>query len=323
MPMMVRVGLSSAAVGLASLPAFLMPACLSSSTATDPPGADASSASGSSSGGGNGSSSGSSASVAEGGAGATCNLDDMSTTSTTTGGYWFTYSDRTCPNTSLLLPDAAGTISPGEGYASNPAVDDSGAPVNVTLPGVAMPVGYREFSGGGEKTWGVGFGFNFTNNGTDPFTVCPASTCTGTPPMVDASAGFGAPYDASKHKGISFFAKSLMATATLPTKVRVQISDKHTDPGSGSPEAGPTTGICNQCASSGLTECSNDFYQSVNITPTWAQYTILFSQLPTDTWAATYMKGQMDPTTLYHFHWQLNSLVPNFDIQVACISWVD
>ncbi len=145
----------------------------------------------------------------------------------------------------------------------------------------------------------------------------------GHPADVDASAGFGSPYDASMHKGISFYAKSLMATATLPTKVQVQISDKHTDPGSGSPEAGATSGICNQCASSGLTECANDFFQIVDITPTWAQYTVLFSNIATATWAAAYTKGQIDPTTLYHVHWQLNSLVPNFDIQLACISWVD
>ncbi len=324
MPMMVRVGVSSAAVGLASLPAFLMPACLSGTNASTDP--DASSAGGSSSGGGNGSSSGSSAPVTDGGdggGGATCNLDDMSGPATSTMGYWFTYSDRTCPNTALLMADAAGTITPAEGYASDPAVDDSGAPLTVTLPGVGMPVGYREFSGGGEKTWGVGFGFNFTNTGTDPFTVCPASTCMGTPPMVDASAGFGSPYDASMHKGISFYAKSLMATATLPTKVQVQISDKHTDPGSGSPEAGATSGICNQCASSGLTECANDFLYSVPITSTWAQYTVLFADIATATWAAAYTKGQIDLTTLYHVHWQLNSPVPNFDIQLACISWVD
>ncbi len=322
MPMIVRVGVSSAVVGLASLPAFLMPACLSSTNPSTE--SDASSASGgSSSGGGSGSSSGSSASVADAGSGATCSLDDMSSAATSTGGYWFTYSDRTCMNTSLLIPDAAGTISPGEGYPSNPLVDDSGAPLSVTLPGVAMPVGYREFIGGGEKVWGVGFGFNFTNDGNNPFTVCPPSTCTGTPPMVDASSGFGAPFNASMYKGISFYARSLMATATAPTKVRVQISDKHTDPGSGSPEAGPTSGICNQCASSGLTECANDFYITVDLTPTWAPYTVLFADIATDTWAATYAKGQIDPTTLYHVHWQINTPVPNFDIQIACISWVD
>ncbi|MGA7121507.1 MAG: hypothetical protein WBY94_15490 [Polyangiaceae bacterium] len=324
MPILVRLGVSSAAVGLACLPAFLMPACLSNSDNSN--GNDASAGGGSSSGGGGGSSSGGGTvadSGGDAGGGATCNLDDMSGPATSTMGYWFTYSDRTCPNTSLLLPDAAGTISPGEGYASDPAVDDGGNTLTAMLPGVGMGVGYREFIGGGETTWGVGFGFNFTNNGTDPFTVCPASTCTGTPPMVDASAGFGAPYDASQHKGISFFARSLMATATLPTKVRVQISDKHTDPGSGSPEAGPTSGICNQCASTGTAECANDYYTTVNLSSTWAQYTVNFADLATDTWAATYAKGTIDLKTLYHVHWQINKPVANFDIQLACISWVD
>jgi hypothetical protein len=324
MPMIVRLGLSGAAVGLASLPAFLMPACLSNSaTATGADSGSPATTSSSSSGGGSGSSG--AVATGDGGGAATCNLDDMSSPATVTGGYWFTYSDRTCPNTALLVPDAAGTLSPIEGYASNPAADMTGVVQTTTVTGLAMPVGFREFSGGGEKTWGAGFGFNLLNNGTNPFTVCPASTCTGTPPMVDAAVGFPAPYDASMHKGVSFFAKSLMATATLPTKVRVQLSDHHTDPGSGMPGAEAGAGICDQCDQSqtGADRCSNDFYQSINLTPTWTQYTVLFAQIATDTWTKTYAKGQFDPTTLYHVHFQLNAPTPMFDIQIACVSWVD
>ena len=321
--MIVRVGVSGAAVGLASLPAFLMPACLSSSSATGTDASAGNSSSSSSGGSGSGSSSGG---ATDGGSGASCTLDDMSTSATTTGGYWFTYSDRTCPNSALLMPDAAGTLSPQEGYASNPAVDMTGAPLTAMIPALGMPVGYREFSGGGEKTWGAGFGFNLLNNGMDPFTgICAASTCTGIAPAVDAAVGFPNKYDASMHKGISFYAKSLMATATLPTKVRVQLSDKHTDPGSGMPDAALASGMCDQCdnTNGGPNRCTNDFYQSVNIGPTWAQYTVLFSQIATDTWTKTYAKGQFDSTTLYHVHWQLNAPTPMFDIQIACVSWID
>ncbi len=332
MQTMVRFGLSGAAVALASLPAFLMPACLSSSSTTS--GADSGSAASSGGGsGGTGSGSGSSSGTSAGssgssggGAPATCDLDDMLMSATTTGGYWFTYSDRTCPNSALLMADAAGTLKPIEGYASDPTPGaDAGVPLAIAIPGVANSVGFREFSGGGESVWGAGFGFNLLNTGMNPFTVCTQAPCTGTPPANDAAVGFPAPYDASSHKGISFFAKSLMATATLPTKVRVQLSDKHTDPGSGTADAGLSSDFCNVCdmSNGGVNRCTNDFYKAVNITSDWAQYTVLFSEIATDTWTKTYAKGMFDPSTLYHVHFQLNKPTPQFDIQIACISWVD
>ena len=321
----VRLGISAVALGLAALPAFLTPACLSSSPATADggPGGGGSS-SGSTSGSSSGTSSGGDG--GSGGGSVTCLLDDMSGPANMTGGYWFTYSDRTCANTALLMDGAAGTLNPTEGYPSNPAVDTTGAALSVTLPGAAMPMGYREFSGGGEKTWGAGFGFNLLNDGTNPFAQCTAPmTCTGTPPMVDAAVGFPAPFDASMHKGISFYAKSLMATATAPTKVRVQLSDHHTDPGSGVPGAGPDAGVCDPCDNSGTgtNRCANDFYSTVSITSDWQQYTVMFGTIPTDTWTKKYSAGSFDPSTLYHVHWQLNAPTPMFDIQIACVSWVD
>jgi hypothetical protein len=303
----VRLSLSAAALGLASLPAFLMPACLSSSSASPDAGT----------GNGGGSSSGGTTVAADDGgaatgeAGAPDILDDMSSMSTSTGGYWYTYSDRTCPNSTLLIADAAGTINPLEGYSLYPAPDM----VDIPAPGPGM-VNYREVSGGGEKTWGLGFGFNFLNSGSNPFVNCEAGTCTGTPPDVDAAAGYPDKFDASMHKGVAFWARLVSDASSL--KVNIQVSDKHTN---------PNGGVCNPCLNGGSMACADDYIESEAVTPTWSQLQVRWTDtaLKQDGWSG--LKFPIDVTTLYYIHLQVQGSValpaPNFDVQVAYFTWID
>jgi hypothetical protein len=310
--MIVRLGISSAAVGLASLPAFFLPACLGSNSSTADAGPGGGSSSGGSSSGSSsgGSSGGSSSGTGDGGALGVDILDDMSTPAVTTGGYWYTYSDRTCPNTALLMASAPGTINPSEGLDFKPAGDT----VNIPAPGPG-DVNYREVTGGGEKTWGVGFGFNFTNDpGPNPFANCDGG-CMGTPPATDAAVGFANKWDASMHKGFAFWAK-LVSDASSPLKVNVQIADKHTH---------PNGGTCNPCLNGGPMACADDYIESKPISTSQIQVMWTDTGLKQVGWST--LKGVFDPTSLFYIHLQVQGAAaapaPAFDIQVAYFTWVD
>ena len=105
------------------------------------------------------------------------------------------------------------------------------------------------------------------------------------------------PYDASKYKGISFWAKKSPGTTPL---VRLKVPDKNTD---------PDGGICSACF--------NDFGLDLKLTDEWTQYVIPFytmSQLPG--WGAPHVSS-IDPKTLYSLQFQVNDKGQNYDI------WVD
>ncbi len=273
-------------------------------------------------------------------------IDDMTMAAgpTATGGYWYTYSDRTCvsPLPAQIRGDAAGTVVPEEGQqfmAITGANNDGPNPCGMGA------VAYRDFSGGGENNWGAGMGFDFSDTApTSPFSpgamdvlgksCASPEQCTGmeapdayTPPS-DAGGSFAAPFDVSAHKGISFFARA--PGVTTPVKVNVQISDKTTN---------PAGGTCDQClyggaaTSTSTIRCADDWLKTETFSANWTQITLMFNDplLKTGGWSTggtAIASSKMDKTSIYYVHFQISTAnykapVAPWDIQVAYVTFVD
>jgi hypothetical protein len=271
-------------------------------------------------------------------------IDDMSNTAgpTLTGGYWYTYSDRTCvsPLPALIRGDAAGTVTPLEGQQF---LAITGASNDGPNPCGTGAVSYRDFSGSGENNWGAGMGFDFADTApSSPFMAASAQVlgqscasaeqCTGmeapdayTPPA-DAGGSFAAPFDVSMHKGISFYVRAPDAAV----KVKVQLSDKTTN---------PAGGTCDQClyggpaASATTIRCADDWLKTLSLSTSWTQVTLMFNDplLKTGGWSTSNMtrpSSAMDLKSLYYVHFQISTAdypapVKAFHFQVAYISFVD
>jgi hypothetical protein len=294
-----RVAFSIAAVSAATVPFLFTPACLSSPSTTSDSGTPTGSSGSSSS--GSGSSSGSSSGTIvmgcmppdSGAVDQSCVIDDMMNPATETGGYWYTYSDRTLPNSTILVPDPAGIISPLEGAQFPPDITDTTGP---TVPGVSGPAPFREFTGSGLTLWGAGTGFDWKDI---------------TPPVSDdggdAAAALGVPaaFDATGHTGISFYAKSNTGAVQ---QISLHFSDSR--------EAA-AAGMCNADAAytvfdggadtiTSPTECSDDFFKNVNLTTDWANYTVKFTSVATQNYSTMGLKT-LDITKLYQVHFQINN----------------
>ena len=262
-------------------------------------------------------------------------IDDMTNPAspTITGGYWYTYSDRTCvsPLPALIRGDAAGTIIPEEGqqYLSTTGASNDGP-----NPCGTGAVSYRDFSGGMENNWGAGMGFDLADTApTGAFASCTSpEQCTGTEapdaytPPSDGGGSFAAPFDASKFKGVTFFIRA-PDTGAVPVKVNVQLSDKSTNPGGGT---------CDQClyggpaASATTIRCADDWIKTVSATSSWTQQTVLFNDptLKTGGWSTgntPRASSAIDLKSLYYVHFQLstNGAPPlkAFHIQVAYLGF--
>jgi len=282
-------------------------------------------------------------------------LDYMGMTGapTATGGYWYTFSDRTCVSFQppLILADASSpNMSPQEGQQFDP-IDVSANPSDPKAPTIGgAAFNYREVTGGGNANWGAGFGFDLLDSpeGINAYAICTATpeTCSGneapdafTPPVVDGGAGAvsrATAFDVTgdgPHKGIAFWGRAV--GAATPIKVDVQFSDKSTNP-SGTTLNGDAGGItCNACkyGAGGAGGCADDFIETVNLSDTWTERTILFSDtaLKTVGWSngnKSRPATQLDLKTLFYIHFQLSTsedgkpLKP-FDITIAHVSWVD
>jgi endoglucanase len=104
-------------------------------------------------------------------------------------------------------------------------------------------------------------------------------------------------YDASKYKGISFFAKKGPGSAD---KVKLKVPDVATD---------PDGKIC--------TECFNDFGMDLTLNDEWTQYTIPFTSMKQDkTWGKPHTDG-IDPSKIYGVQFQFNQPGVAFDM------WLD
>jgi hypothetical protein len=243
-------------------------------------------------------------------------MANQQTDGTGTMGYWYTYSDRTNPVSEppVVQPLADGGAPPGMIMPT----EGASFPAMATGPNSAIVA--RECSGGGMKTWGGGFGFDFVDNNPDGGMV-PFDACDGGAQLFDTSPDAGStgipqPYDGSMHKGVSFWAKSNL---TGNVKVNVQFSEKRTS---------PWGGMCDPCATSGTKACSDDFLIGELFTPKWQLFTIEFSKLATQNWTKQNLKaGTYDSSTMFFMHFQFSTnagtaLAP-FDVSVACIQWVD
>jgi hypothetical protein len=231
-------------------------------------------------------------------------------------GYWFTYSDQTNPYSEppIFLPDAAGTLSPEVGDTFGPNAAGPGAIQNA-----------RECKGGGEVVWGAGYGFDFIDVAPDGGNKVPYWACDGGGPNIwndapDAGTGIPLPFDASAHKGVSFWAISNSGSLM---SVQVKLSENRTN-------AWGT--VCNACATSAYLpneQCGDDYLYLLSVPTTWQQFTIHFAdpELKPANWSKqNLMPGGFDPSTFYSLHFQFHTskvaLAP-FDISIACVQFVD
>jgi hypothetical protein len=195
-----------------------------------------------------------------------------------------------------------------------------GAQFPATITGPGSIANARECSGGGEFNWGAGFGFDLIDalpdGGSVVFDKCEGGTALWNNSPDAGSTGIPQPLDASAHKGVSFWMKSNLASGN--TTVNVQFSEKRTS---------PWGGVCDPCLTTGMTACGDDYLISEIVSSTWKQYTIHWTDLKTQNWtkAALPAKG-FDAATWYYLHFQLSTYMktlPNFDLSVACIMFVD
>jgi endoglucanase len=104
-------------------------------------------------------------------------------------------------------------------------------------------------------------------------------------------------YDASKFKGITFWAKKGPGSTG---NVRLKVPDVSTD---------PDGKLCK--------ECFNDFGLDLQLTEEWTQYTIPFTSMKMmKDWGSPRADG-IDPKTLYGMQWQVNEPGAKFDV------WID
>jgi hypothetical protein len=231
-------------------------------------------------------------------------------------GYWFTYDDQTNPYSEppIFLAGAAGAITPEIGQTFGPNAAGPGEIANA-----------RECKGGGQTVWGAGYGFDFIDVMPDGGNAIPYWACDGGGPTVwndapDAGTGIPLPYNASAHKGVSFWAISNNGGLT---SVQVKLSENRTN-------AWGT--VCNACATSAYLpteQCGDDYLYLVSVPTTWTQFTIHFDdpELKTANWSKQNLPpGGFDPSTFYSLHFQFHTskvaLAP-FDVSVACIQFVD
>jgi endoglucanase len=105
------------------------------------------------------------------------------------------------------------------------------------------------------------------------------------------------PYDASKYKAISFFAKKGPGSTS---KVRIKLPDKNTD---------PDGGVCGACA--------NDFGMNLKLTEEWQRFIVPFSSLRQESGWGNPRPRSVDPSAVFAVQFQVNDKGRPFDI------WVD
>jgi hypothetical protein len=113
--------------------------------------------------------------------------------------------------------------------------------------------------------------------------------------------GLGAPYDASKYTGITFWAKVDPGTLSV---VRVTFPDKDTD---------PAGNLCSDTSTAGTNACYNHYGKRLTLSSTWMKYTVSFSDLTQGSWGR---QAPFDPATIYEVQFQIQA-GSNFGI------WVD
>jgi hypothetical protein len=104
------------------------------------------------------------------------------------------------------------------------------------------------------------------------------------------SFGLGAPYNASKYKGITFWARVDSGTSSV---IRVAFPDKDTD---------PDGNLCSEDSSAGANACYDHYGQRLTLTTIWTKYTVNFANLSHGGWG----RGDgFDPATIYEVLFQI------------------
>ena len=118
----------------------------------------------------------------------------------------------------------------------------------------------------------------------------------------DLFFGLGAPYNASKYTGISFWAKVDPGAAP---GVRVAFPDKDTQ---------PEGGLCQTSSSAGANQCYDHYGYRMNLTTSWTKYDVTFSSLTQDGWG----RGGtgFDPSTIF----QVQFMIP---VGATFGMWID
>lgn len=180
-------------------------------------------------------------------------------------GYWYSYSDGT------------GAVDPPLGSFNFPSVEFQGRRT-------------RHLSGGGQKVWGAGFGFDL---------------------LGQVDSGAREPFDASQYDGIRFEAVSTKGPVTL----RLAISDGNTNPLGGS---------CDPQSSDPARMCNGDWGADTTVSQNWSSHTVLFTQLALPSWsklvAASATGFARNRVYAVHFHMQLpsgTSQMAPFDVHVS------
>jgi hypothetical protein len=102
----------------------------------------------------------------------------------------------------------------------------------------------------------------------------------------------GSPYNASKYRGITFWAK--IDSGTSPT-LRVALPDRDTQ---------PAGALCDATVSSGPTACFDHYGKQLYLTTEWTKYTVLFSELSQGHWGR--QGTAFDPTTVFEILFQIS-----------------
>jgi hypothetical protein len=144
--------------------------------------------------------------------------------------------------------------------------------------------------GSGFTVWGAGMGTDLGMTTTDSGGMMVKGT-----------------YDASMYSGISFWAKANMGSSLA---VRVGVKDKNT---------APEGGVCDPMMSSGAEACNDDWSKNLNLTTTWAPYTIMFSELRQANWGKAF--PAFDAANTYSIQFQVNQNL-TFDLCIDDLAFV-
>jgi hypothetical protein len=264
-------------------------------------------------------------------------LDDMSGMTPKTGnGYWYTYSERSVPNSEPpIFTTDAGTVDPLEGTMFGPDnnVGDPGqaACVPMFTTSTFTDFHYREFTMNAIPPWGAGFGLDLNDLTPDGGPVILNSCDAGTIFDVNdkmGNTGLPQPFNASMYGGISFWGISLGSSTV---HVAVQMDDAQTDPWGGMCDVCLNGGMCKTTGGPGGgpdCPCSDSFLEQFSFKPgVWQQFVVKFDDA-TNFKPANWSKMGLttfDPSTLYNVHFQVTVSTgksPAVDIAVADLEWV-
>jgi endoglucanase len=179
------------------------------------------------------------------------------------GGYWYSFVDKIGSTITPAAGSNGGTFSMTAGGANN---SKFAANMKGKIGKADQPPDYLF----------AGMGFNFQ----DP----------------------KAAYDASKYKGISFWAKKGPGSSG---KIRLKVPDAETD---------PEGKMCK--------ECFNDYGSDLNLTETWTKYTVPFAEMKQLSGWGSPTSGAITPGKIYGLQFQINQPGASYDVSIDDLEFI-